>query len=369
MRILHMNAGAEDGGGKTHIISLLDQFPDGEVELAVFEDGIVAKEARELGIKVHVFSQKSRYDLSILKNISEFINKEKFDVVHTHGPRANFFVSLMKKKFAAKWVTTIHSDPFQDFTKQGLKGWIFTKLNLKALKNIDLFFVVTNRLKKSLAALGISNEKMHVIYNGIEYDQEKADGYNKTEMFNIDEDVFTAIQVARLHPVKGHEVLFDALQQTKLEKIKVLLVGDGPLERELKALATEKGINDKIEFLGHRQDVKQLFASSHVNLLTSHSEGFPLVLLEAANQRVPSIVTRAGEIEPLIADETYGWIVPTGDGKALASALEEAYDKWKTGELSVMGKHIYEHATMNFSLQKLYEDTKETYKQLIAKNL
>lgn len=148
----------------------------------------------------------------------------------------------------------------------------------------------------------------------------------------------------------------------------MLLVGDGPLERELKALATEKGINDKVEFLGHRQDVKQLFASSHVNLLTSHSEGFPLVLLEAANQRVPSIVTRAGEIEPLIADETYGWIVPTGDGKALASALEEAYDKWKTGELSVMGKHIYEHATMNFSLQKLYEDTKETYKQLIAKN-
>ena len=85
-------------GRKTHIISLLDQFPTGEVELAVFEDGIVAKEARELGIKVHVFSQKSRYDLSILKNISEFINNEKFDIVHTHGPRANFYVSLMKRE-------------------------------------------------------------------------------------------------------------------------------------------------------------------------------------------------------------------------------------------------------------------------------
>ena len=106
-----------------------------------------------------------------------------------------------------------------------------------------------------------------------------------------------------------------------------MLVGDGPLEENLKSLATEKGINNKVEFLGHRQDVKQLFASSHVNLLTSHSEGFPLVLLEAANQRVPSIVTRAGEIEPLIVDETYGWIVPTDDGRALALALEEAYDK------------------------------------------
>lgn len=48
------------------------------------------------------FHQKSRYDLSILKNISEFINKEKFDVVHTHGPRANFYVSLMKKENKGK---------------------------------------------------------------------------------------------------------------------------------------------------------------------------------------------------------------------------------------------------------------------------
>ncbi len=124
------------GGGKTHIISLLDQFPTGEVELAVFEDGIVAKEARELGIKVHVFSQKSRYDLSILKNISEFINKEKFDVVHTHGPRANFYVSLMKKRIKAKWVTTIHSDPFQDFTKQGLKRLDFYEIKFESLKKI-----------------------------------------------------------------------------------------------------------------------------------------------------------------------------------------------------------------------------------------
>lgn len=67
-------------------------------------------------------------------------------------------------------------------------------------------------------------------------------------MFNIDEDVFTAIQVARLHPVKGHEVLFDALQRTKLEKIKVLLVGDGPLEENLKSLATEKELIIKLSF-------------------------------------------------------------------------------------------------------------------------
>ena len=77
---------------------------------------------------------------------------------------------------------------------------------------------------------------MHVIYNGIEYDKEKAEGYNKKEMFNIDEDVFTAIQVARLHPVKGHEVLFDALQRTKLEKIKSIVSWRWPVRRKSKVI-------------------------------------------------------------------------------------------------------------------------------------
>ena len=56
-------------------------------------------------------------------------------------------------------------------------------------------------------------------------------------MFNIDEDVFTAIQVARLHPVKGHEVLFDALQQTKLEKIKSIISWRWPIRRKSKVIS------------------------------------------------------------------------------------------------------------------------------------
>ena len=54
MKVLHMNAGAEEGGGKTHIISLLSQFSKEEVELMVFEEGAIAREARNLGIQVHV---------------------------------------------------------------------------------------------------------------------------------------------------------------------------------------------------------------------------------------------------------------------------------------------------------------------------
>ncbi|MGG2063320.1 glycosyltransferase family 4 protein [Bacillus sp. S14(2024)] len=365
MKVLHMNAGAETGGGKTHIISLLSQFPKDEVELAVFEEGAIANEARALGIKVHVFLQSSRYDISILSKIRSFINEGRFDIVHTHGARANFYLSLLRRKINAKWVTTVHSDPTLDFMQRGLKGWIFTKLNLRSFKKIDLFFAITERFKRNTVTLGVPEEKICTIYNGIEYDPTPANPYNLEEQFGIQADVFTAIQVARLHPVKGHEILFEALQNITIPNIKVLLLGDGPIENELKEMVKQKGIEDKVLFLGHRQDVKELYASAHINLLTSHSESFSLVLLEAANQRLTSIATDVGDMSQLIVDETYGWIIPTGDASALAHALEEAYEKWKNGELAEMGERLYMHASSHFSLRKVYEDTHKAYERLL----
>ena len=95
MKVLHMNAGAEEGGEK-HIISLLSQFSKEEVELMVFEEGAIAR-GEEPRYSSACFTQSSRYDLSILSKIKAFINENQFDIVHTHGARANFYLSLLKK--------------------------------------------------------------------------------------------------------------------------------------------------------------------------------------------------------------------------------------------------------------------------------
>ncbi|MBE5108106.1 glycosyltransferase family 4 protein [Bacillus thuringiensis] len=366
MKVLHINAGAEEGGGKTHIISLLSQFPKKEVELMVFEEGAIAREARGLGIQVHVFTQSSRYDLSILSKIKSFINESQFEIVHTHGARANFYLSLLKKGIKAKWIMTVHSDPTLDFMKSGLKGWVFTKLNLRSFKKVDLFFAITENFKENIIKLGVPEEKICTVYNGIEYDSIPAKPYDKSE-FGIDKGVFTAIQVARLHPIKGHSILFEALQKIKIPNIKVLLLGDGPIEIELKEMVKQKGLEDKVIFLGFRTDSKELYASAHINLLTSYSESFPLVLLEAANQRLTSIATNVGDMKKLIVDDTYGWIVPISDVDSLAIALENAYEKWLSGELEAMGNRLYNHASTHFSLKNLYEDTRNAYKKLLLK--
>ncbi|MDG2794505.1 glycosyltransferase family 4 protein, partial [Vibrio parahaemolyticus] len=220
--------------------------------------------------------------------------------------------------------------------------------------------------KRNIIKLGVPEEKICTVYNGIEYDSNPAKPYDKSE-FGIDEGIFTAIQVARLHPVKGHDILFEALQKIKIPNIKVLLLGDGPIEAELKEMVKQKGLEDKVMFLGFRTDSKELYASAHINLLTSYSESFPLVLLEAANQRLTSIATNVGDMKKLIVDDTYGWIVPIGDADLLANALENAYEKWLNGELEAMGNRLYTHASTHFSLKNLYEDTYNAYKTLLLK--
>jgi glycosyltransferase involved in cell wall biosynthesis len=364
MKVLHINAGEEDGGGKTYITSLLSQFNKDEVALAVFNDGPVAKEAREHGVTVHVFNQTSRYDLSILKRVVSFINEEKFDLVHTHGPRANFFVSIIRNKIQAKWALTIHSDPTLDFMQRGIKGWAYTKLNMRTFNRADLLFSVSEMLKGKLLALGVPKEKIRVVNSGIEYDKERSAPIERSEI-GVSKEDFVVVHVARLHPVKAHEVLFDAIKKVEKPGVKALIVGDGPIRGDLEAKVKQLDLADNIIFLGHRTDVKRILSAGDVGILTSHNEGLGLVALEAANQHIPFITTDVGDLDKLIINEQNGWIVPVKDSKALAEAMEDAYVKKTEGKLKEMGEMLYERAIQCFSLESLYKETMKYYKEVI----
>ena len=99
MKVLHVNAGLEKGGGLFHIINLLTEAKkEGQdFELLTLAEGPVSQKAISKGIKTHVLKTKSRYDLTSLKRLSQFINENNFDYVHTHGARANLYLSLIKK--------------------------------------------------------------------------------------------------------------------------------------------------------------------------------------------------------------------------------------------------------------------------------
>lgn len=360
MKVIHINAGNEYGGGLSHIISLLStlKLKETDAELLVLEEGPVAAAARSEGIKVTVIQQSSRYDFSVLKKLISYIKSNQVDIVHTHGPRANMVMSLINNFFKAKWVVTLHSNPYKDFNDRGLKGQLFGRINVFSVKKADKIITVSNEINKIMQQKGIKKDKIQTVYNGIRF----AAPLNKPKAMNV----FQIIAVGRLESVKNFSFLLKVLAENKQLNWKLALCGEG-LEREsLVALAHELNIVDRIEFTGwlNKEKLYSKISESHLMVLSSISEGFPVSLLQAAEQEVPCVATNVGDVETLLHSPKYGWLIESNDGKALDKSLNDAYKQWETGRLADKGK-CFRHGAEQFSLSNQVNEVVKIYEKLL----
>ncbi|MCQ6276839.1 glycosyltransferase [Bacillus sp. V3B] len=365
MKVLHLNAGNETGGGMVHILSLLKNNKN--MILGLFEEGPMLQQAVSKGIEVQLFHQKSKFDFTIIKKVCDFIDKNGIDIFHTHGPRANLYGYFIKRKRPdCKWVTTVHSNPYHDFLKKGISGSVLTKLHLWALKKPDHYFAISTRFQELLSREGIMKDQITTIFNGIDFSTECSFQITRADLA-LNKDDFVVMMIARLTPVKGHTVALQALEKIVAEhrQVKLLLVGDGFLEEEMKQLTKNLRLEKHVSFLGFRNDVPSLLKIVDLNLLTSYSESFPLVLLEAAREKKAVITTDVGGVRDLIPSEDYGWIVPVKDIESLVEALEEAIKLKEKGELAQKGIRLYNRASKKFTLESFQKSVFDTYKALL----
>lgn len=361
MTILHLISGGETGGSKNHLVTLLQQFTKEEVVLGVMQEGQLSKEARDAGIQTVVFNQTSRYDLSFLKKLVSFIRENDIGIIHTHGPRANFFTYLIKSFVKFRWFTTIHSDPTKDFIKGGIKGKIFTTLNMSVIRKIDHFFAVSHRFGEMIQGFGVHSDKISIIYNGISFDEPTSASVNREDL-GLNEEDFVVTMVARYHPIKNHPLAFDAIERLRSEGIPIHLfaIGEGPERNHLEKL---KEGSEFIHLAGFRQDIHGCLRVSDCLLLTSDSESFPLVLLEAARAKIPVVTTDVGGVSALLPSEEFGFIAPVGDADKIADYLRKLYELKNSGNIEVMGKKLYQHAKQHFSVEQLEQATRYAYKK------
>ena len=358
MRILHINAGNEDGGARTYIVSLMkgQKIIGEESALLTFQEGPVSKMARENDLNVAVMPQKQRFDLSILKPLVKYINNNDFDIVHTHGPRANYIFSLIRNKVHAKWVITVHSDPRIDFS--GVRGQVMLRLNLHALKRADLLFYVNPDLEEYFESLKIDSKKTFEVFNAVDFSNANPK-FNRHSTFNI-------LEVARLVEVKNHRFLLNALSKVKFN-YRLTLVGDGPLMEELRKLTVDLGIADKVDFVGFKENTGDFYQDCDISILTSKSESMPAVYLESAANGKPVIATDVGATNKVINNEN-GWLVESGNEQQLIDALNDAHSYWKDGNLSQKGMALYQDVRDNYSIEKLAEKVNDGYEATLNAN-
>ncbi|MEI3607589.1 glycosyltransferase family 4 protein [Pseudogracilibacillus sp. SE30717A] len=373
MRILYLNAGNETGGGMFHILHMLTKFKeDSTVDcvLGVMEKKELYKRAIAGNISTIHFDHTSKWSIPLLQKMIRFIKINKITHVHTHGPRANVYMNMIKKKVNIPWIVTVHSDPFIDFQDQGIYGKLLTKVHIQAIKNADKVISVSNAIISDLLNAGINEEKIAIIHNGIEFMEEISTEIMPEIPANIraelgfSEEDFLFIKVARLESVKGHSLALRAFAQL-LDQMKgrfhLLLIGDGTMRESLEQFAKDLNIQKNVHFLGEKQDIDRYYEAADVTLLTSISESFPYVLLESARAKTPIISTNVGDVEKLLYKDELGWKVATCDVDGLVEAMKEAVYLHSEG-LKMMGKRLYSYASHNFSLDKCANEVYNVYK-------
>ena len=202
---------------------------------------------------------------------------------------------------------------------------------LGRLPRVRAVVCVSEFIRQQALAHGVLPARAFTLHNSVALPREPlADPADLRQELGLGPQSEVVLSAARLAPGKGHVDILRAFSRVaSAHPAAVLLVaGEGELEGELRALAVELGLADRVRFLGFRRDVHRLLALSRVFIHPSLREPCALALLEAAAQGVPNVAYADGGTSELVEDGVTGLLARTGDmeqlGRSLGSLLDDA---------------------------------------------
>jgi glycosyltransferase involved in cell wall biosynthesis len=216
---------------------------------------------------------------------------------------------------------------------------------------------------------GIRENRTSVIYNGISFPWNglsSEDRKAKRASVSVSSQDVVIIEVASLTANKGHHILLNACQQVykKNPAIKLIIVGDGPLQSTLQEEAKQLGMESAVIFTGQRKDVYELLAMSDIFILPSMTrEGLSIAMIEAMAMGLPVIGSNVGGIPELIEDRVNGFLLPPGDTDKLTSAIDTLVTEQDLREgMGKQGRRIFEE---RFTLTRMIKQIEVLYDHLL----
>lgn len=279
----------------------------------------------------------------------------RVDIIYAHGVLASFPAFFLSRLFKKPIVCRPHGS--------GAPQWFFpiNQIMHFARKFVflrcDMLIFNSQEERENLSKnLRTDFKQYRVIMPSIKIEN-LSNKELKEELSLKNETIISYI--GRLHPVKGLKYLIEAVGDIE-EKIKVLIVGDGPQMKELKEQVRIKGLEDRVIFLGFRKDVPKVLVSTDIFVLPSLSEGLPRALLEAMAAGKACIVT---DIGLPVKNKKNAIVVPPKNTKELKRAIELLI---KDDELRKrLGKNAKKFIDKNCSIENEVEEHLKIFKKLI----
>jgi glycosyltransferase involved in cell wall biosynthesis len=219
---------------------------------------------------------------------------------------------------------------------------------------------------------GVSKDKIIILPNGIDVDEYAPKNikevYTIRKKLGINENDFVIGTVTHLTPIKGNELLIQALRPicSKHQNVRCLIIGEGPLENKLKKLVARLELTSNVQFLGERGDISELVAVMDLYACPSLSEGMSNSILEAMAMAKPIVATRVGGNPEIVSHRVNGLLIEPGKPAELTSAINDLLEN-ESLRIS-FGTESRKLACSHYSWDILIQRTTSEYLNLLAKS-
>jgi len=323
------------------------------------------REIEKLGIPFEKLPQSSIVDPAPIKTVSSLIRNKHFNIMQSHGYKSAFIAFFARYFVKVPWVAFLHGH-----TTENLKVRLYHALEFKLVKHADRIITVSQEMRDRLVSRGLPAEKTIAIQNSFDPEQFAAffAEENLREKFGIASDEKLIGVIGRFSSEKGVDVFLKALKLlTQADKqVKAILIGEGPMENELRNYCLTQQISDRVIFAGYQQNIAEFYPILDLMVLPSRSEGLPNVALEALYFGVPVVATDVGGTSEVIINGKTGLLVPSEAVELMQAAiLKLLTDTELRHHVIEQGK---QHLVTNFSPQSRVQKIERIYSELTQKS-
>lgn len=278
------------------------------------------------GAAVHVLALSGRAYRRERALVRDLCLRVRPDVVHTHGYRPDVVDAGVARQLGIPTVTTAHG-----FIGNTWRGRLYERVQRAAFRRFDRVVAVSAPIGAAIASDGVPTERLTILRNAWSGDEPSSDRAAARGELGVPRDGFRIAWVGRLTREKGPDVLIDALARLRPsgrrngEPFAVSIIGQGSERPALEQQASALAIADRITWHGLLSDAASVLPAFDVFILSSRTEGTPIVLFEAMAAGVPIVATRVGGVPDVLSPDE-AWLVPAADATAIANAVAEIRD-------------------------------------------
>ncbi len=365
MRVLQVIWDDDFGGAERHVLDLVTNLhpPVFQCEVAILhtDSDRISRDIKKRAVPIHRLRFRSGFDVLGAVRFIRFLRRERFDIVHTHiGPLwIQLAVSLFTRSVN---IATEHSAQWK----------ADPKLRSVVMKRISRFFtdfyIVPSFFRKEtiMRLYGIPGRQIQAVHHGIDFSRftpstEEARRNRRRELGLADSD-FAIGTVGRLTDQKNYPCFVRSAVRIheEMPNARFHIIGFGPLEASLQNMIRELDARAYITILGRRRDVASIMGAWDVFLFPTWRESFGIVVAEAMAMELPVVVSNTTSL-PEVVGET-GILVQTDDDREFASSVIALLRDEE--RRTVIGKRARERVLKMFSIEKMIEETAETYQKL-----